>query len=60
VSLSDYDCDSEGEASGDDFDSESDEMKGSRKPGVTNLRFQLDAAKAGECYVAHSIDGSCS
>jgi hypothetical protein len=29
-------------------DSESDEMKGSWKPGVTNLRFQLDAAKAGE------------
>lgn len=54
ASLSDYDCDSEGEASGDDFDSKSDDTRGAQKPGVTNLKFQLDVARAGECCVARS------
>jgi hypothetical protein len=53
--LSDYDCDSEWEASGDDVDSDDDGMRGSHKPGAMNLKFQLDAAKAGECCVATCI-----
>ena len=51
ASLSSYDCDSEGGGSGDDADSEDSdfERRGSRNPGAINLKFQLDAVKAGKC-----------
>jgi hypothetical protein len=55
ASLSNYDCDSEGGASEDDVDSESDDVGGSCRPGAMNLKFQLDAAKAGELCIAHPI-----
>jgi hypothetical protein len=51
ASLSAYDCDSEGEEGRHDLDSEDsdDEMRSTREPGLMNLKFQLDAAKAGKC-----------
>jgi hypothetical protein len=55
ASHSNYDCDSEGEASRTVVDSKSDETRGSSKPGVMNLKFQLDAAKVGECCIATHI-----
>jgi len=52
ASLSSYDCDSEGEAAGDDTDSEDSdfsETRGTRDPpGVMNLKFRLNAVKAGK------------
>jgi hypothetical protein len=48
-SLSVYDCDSEGGngwSDADDEDSDSGE-RGTCKPGVMGLKFQLDAARAG-------------
>jgi len=50
-SLSSYDCDSEGEATGNDTDSEDSDIErsGSRNLGVMGLKFQIDAVKAGEC-----------
>jgi hypothetical protein len=58
VSLSAYDCDSEGEEGGNDIDSEDDddETRATQKPGLMNLRFQLDAVKAGECCDLHPTD----
>lgn len=57
ASLSAYDCDSEGEAGMNSIDSDSDsEVRGTRKPDLTNLKFQLDAAKAGEHYAFHLMD----
>ena len=55
VSLSAYDCDAKGEEGWNNVDSESsdDEMEGTHKPGLMNLKFQLDAAKAGRGH------GSC-
>lgn len=49
ASLSAYDCDSEGEEGWEDVlgESSDDEMGGTHKPRLTNLKFQLDAAKAG-------------
>ena len=54
-SLSAYDCDAEGEEGWNDVYSESsdDEMEGIHKPGLMNLKFQLDTAKAGRGH------GSC-
>lgn len=53
-SLSEYDCDSEGEASGSEVDDEeSDGEVGMRsKPKVMNLQFQLNAARAGKQLVS--------
>ena len=46
--LSAYDCDSEGgDGWSDDEDSDS-ETRGTGKPGAMGLKFQLDAARAGE------------
>ena len=60
ASLSAYDCDSKGEAVGNDIDSEGSdsEVRGARKPGLMNLKFQLDAAKAGERCGFHLIDST--
>ena len=58
ASLSAYDCDSEGEEGGYDVDSDNgdDGPRETRKPGLTNLRFQLNAAKAGGCRGSHLMD----
>ena len=60
TSLSAYDCDSEGEATRNDIDSEDsdDKMRGTCKPGVMGLKFQLDAAKAGEHRNFHPEDST--
>ena len=52
ASLSVHDCDSEREGDWEDLDDESsdNEMGGTHKPGLMNLKFQLDAAKAGESH----------
>ena len=52
-SLSGYDRDSEcGDYS--NVEDSDDEAGGARKPpGVMNLKFQLDAAKAGQCREFH-------
>ena len=55
VSLSAYDCDSEGVDGINDDDSDS-EMEGIHKPGMTNLKFQLDAAKGGQCHAFPPLD----
>jgi hypothetical protein len=51
-SLSAYDCDSEGGDNWDDIgDEDSDgETRGTRQPGIMGLKFQLDAARAGELH----------
>ena len=58
AALSEYDCDSEWEASGDETSSEDSDSKtrGTRKLPIMNLKFQLDAAKAGEHHDIHLID----
>ena len=58
ASLSAYDCDSEGEDSGYDVDSDDsdDGMRETCKPGLTNLRFQLNAVKAGGCCDPYLTD----
>lgn len=53
VSLSPYDCDSGNDADSEDSDGGA---RGAQKPRMMNLQFQLDAAKAGECYGFHLID----
>lgn len=61
ASLSAYDCDSEGEDGGCSVDSGEDSDDGvsvTHKPGLTNLKFQLNAAKAGECCDIHLTDSS--
>ena len=60
ASLSVYDCDSTGEAVGNNIDSEDSdsEARGAHKPGLMNLKFQLDVAKAGECRGFHLIDST--
>lgn len=52
-SLSDYDCDSEDEVVRNDFSSEESDgpVTGSHKLGVMNLKFQLNAVKAGEHHI---------
>ena len=52
ASLSVYDCDSEREGGWDDIDngSSEEEIGGGHEPGLTNLKFQLDAVKAGETF----------
>jgi len=58
TSLSAYDCNSEGEEGGYDVDSkDSDSRMGeTRGPGLVNLKFQLDAAKAGEHHGLNLMD----
>lgn len=60
ASLSSYDCDSEGEATGNDVDSEDSDIegRGPRNPGVMGLKFQLDAVKAGKRCIFHLIRSS--
>ena len=47
-----YDCDSEGGESWSDIDSKDgdDRTKGTHQPGMMGLKFQLDAARAGELH----------
>jgi len=45
ASLSTYECDSEGEDGWSDIDSDA----GTRRTHKINSKFQLDAARAGEC-----------
>lgn len=54
-SLSGYDCDSEGGDSWNDVSSEDSETRGTHKPGIMGLKFQLDAAKAGK-LCCHLMD----
>ena len=60
TSLSAYDCDSEGEEGGYDVDSEDSEsgMGETCGPGLANLKFQLDAARAGEHRDVNPMDSS--
>ena len=58
AALSEYDCDSKWEVSGDETGSEDSDSKtrGTHKLPVMNLEFQLDAAKVGEYCDIHPID----
>jgi len=58
ASPSAYDCDSEGEEGGCSIDSEGsdDDASATHEPGLTNLKFQLDAVKAGKHCDLHSMD----
>lgn len=58
ASLSAYDSDSGEDDGGNDVDSEDsdDEMRGTHGPGLMNLKFQLDAVKAGKHRNLHLMD----
>lgn len=60
ASLSAYDCNSEREDGWNDISSEDsdDEMRGTHRLGLTNLKFQLNAAKAGEYYSFYLMDST--
>lgn len=49
-SLSAYDCDDEGGAGWEDLSDEDGDGETRDKPGVMGLKFQVDAARAGEFH----------